>query len=89
MPTTRIYPDIGAAPALAAPPPGHYCILGIPVSVELDVPGVLECVDASYVAFRSPPPGHPYDLLVLRLRRLDQAPAYLVGDSGRVRATLA
>lgn len=82
MPPTMAHPDIGAAPMPAALPSGCYRILGIPVSVESDVPGVLECVDASYMAFRASPPASPRDALVLRLRRLDQPAAYLVGDSG-------
>ena len=64
----------------ASPPIAWYSVLGVPVAVSSDVGGVLECVDATYAAFRHAP-GAPAEVFVARLLRLDLEDAFLVADS--------
>jgi hypothetical protein len=61
-------------------PIAWYSVLGVPVAISSDVVGALECVDATYAAFRHTP-GAPAEAFAARLLRLDPAGAYLVADS--------
>jgi hypothetical protein len=61
-------------------PAAWYAVLGVPVAVISDVPGVVECVDATYTAFRCAP-GAPAGAFVARLVWLEQEQAFLVADS--------
>jgi hypothetical protein len=62
----------------AAPPSAWYSVLGVPIAVSSDVAGVLECVDATYAAFRHAP-GALAEVFVARLLRAGDA--FLVADS--------
>jgi hypothetical protein len=57
-----------------------YSVLGVPVAVVSDVAGALECVDATYVAFRHAPVA-PAEVFIARLLRLELEDAFLVDDS--------
>jgi hypothetical protein len=61
-------------------PIAWYAVLGVPVAVRSDVVGALECVDATYAAFRHPPAA-PAQAFVARLLRLDLGDGFLVADS--------
>jgi hypothetical protein len=61
-------------------PTAWYAVLGVPVAVSSDVAGALECVDATYAAFRHPP-GVPAQAFVARLLRLELGDEFLVADS--------
>jgi hypothetical protein len=63
-----------------SPPIAWYTVLGVPMAVSSDVVGALECVDATYTAFRHPA-GAPAEAFVARLLRLDLEDAFLVADS--------
>jgi hypothetical protein len=62
----------------ASPPIAWYVVLGVPVAVSSDVHGALECVDATYAAFRHAP-GLPAGVFAARLLRREDA--FLVADS--------
>jgi hypothetical protein len=64
--------------AYAAPPIAWYAVLGVPVEVSSDVAGALECVDATYAAFRHAP---IVPAKVFAARLLRQEDAFLVTDS--------
>src|SRR5215212_4713257 len=64
----------------ALSPIAWYSVLGVPVAVGSDVAGVLECVDATYAAFRDAP-GAPEQAFVARLLHLDLEDAFVVADS--------
>jgi hypothetical protein len=64
----------------SSPPIAWYAVLGVPVAVSSDVGGALECVDATYAAFRHPPVA-PEQAFVARLLRLDLGDGFLVADS--------
>lgn len=57
-----------------------YSILGVPVAVVSNVVAALECVDATYAAFRAAP-GAADSAFVAQLSKLDAEGAYLVSDS--------
>jgi hypothetical protein len=57
-----------------------YSIMSVPVEVISDVDGALECVDATYGAFRGIS-GAPEPAFAARLLRVDAEDAYLVSDS--------
>src|SRR4026209_36144 len=61
-------------------PNASYAGLGAAVAVRSDVVGALECVDATYAAFRHPPVA-PAQAFVARLLRLDLCDGFLVADS--------
>jgi hypothetical protein len=63
-----------------SPPIVWYSVLGVPMAINSDVVGVLECVDATYAAFRHTP-GTPTEAFVARLLRLELEDAFLVADS--------
>jgi hypothetical protein len=65
-----------AVPAQSA----WYSILGVPVAVVSNVTAALECVDATYTAFRAAP-GAPGSAFVARLNQLGAEDMYLVSDS--------
>jgi hypothetical protein len=64
----------------ASPPIAWYSVLGVPVAISSDVVGALECVDATYAAFRHAPDA-PAEAFAARLLQLDRADAFLVADS--------
>ena len=61
-----------------SPPSTWYSVLGVPVAVSSNVVGALECVDATYAAFRHPP-GALAEVFVVRLLQWEEA--FLVADS--------
>jgi hypothetical protein len=61
-------------------PIAWYAVLGVPVAVSSDVVGALECVDATYAAFRHAPSA-PAEAFAARLLRIDHEDAFLVTDS--------
>ena len=63
-----------------SPPIAWYSVLGVPVAISSDVVGALECVDATYAAFRHTPSA-PAEAFAARLLRLNPAGACLVADS--------
>jgi len=64
----------------ASLPIAWYSVLGVPVAVGSNVAGALECVDATYIAFRRASAA-PEKGFVARLLRLDPEDAFLVDDS--------
>lgn len=70
--------------ALATQPPlfptRWYSVLGVPVTVASDVAEVLECVDASYSAFRCAPDSSEATIS-LRLQQVGDGMAYVVRDA--------
>src|SRR4029079_13722253 len=64
----------------ASPPIAWYAVLGVPVAVSSNVDGALECVDATYGAFRHAPCA-AVGAFAARLLQLDQEDAFLVDDS--------
>src|SRR3954470_22704173 len=61
-------------------PIAWYAVLGVPVAVSSDVVGALECVDATYAAFRHAPSA-PAGAFAAWLLRIDHEDAFLVTDS--------
>src|SRR5437870_1285850 len=61
--------SLSAITDYASPPIAWYAVLGVPVAVSSDVDGALECVDATYAAFRHAPCA-PVGAFAARLLRL-------------------
>ena len=61
-------------------PIAWYSVLGVSVAVSSDVVGALECVDATYTAFRHAS-GVTAEAFVARLLQLELEDAFLVADS--------
>jgi hypothetical protein len=65
---------------MSAPTTAWYSVIGVPVAVISNLVAVLECVDATYAAFRSPPAALD-SAFVVRLVDLDVDAGYQVSDS--------
>src|SRR6266516_2012533 len=74
-PTTRSDTTEYATPLIA-----WYLVLGVPMAISSNVVGALECVDATYAAFRHAPDAS-VEAFEARLLRLDLEDAFLVADS--------